>query len=97
MPGGGRRDEDARGGGRIINVSSTSVNGPAVFESIYGAAKAGLEDLSRMLSFEWARYGIRVNVVCPGLINTVNGTSLAFATPGSRDAFPRRDATGTDR
>lgn len=76
-----------RGGGRIINVSSTSVNGPAVFESIYGAAKAGLEHLSHTLSFEWARYGIRVNVVCPGLINTVNGTSLAFATPQAEARF----------
>jgi 7-alpha-hydroxysteroid dehydrogenase len=81
-----------RGGGRIINVSSTSVNGAALFESIYGAAKAGLEHLSHTLSVEWARYGIRVNVVTPGLINTANGTNLAFATPEAeaalRDSMP---------
>jgi 7-alpha-hydroxysteroid dehydrogenase len=76
-----------RGGGRIINVSSASVNGPAIFESIYGAAKAGLEHLSRTLSVEWARYGIRVNVVTPGLINTTNGTSLAFVTPQAEERF----------
>lgn len=70
-----------RGGGRIINVSSASVNGPAPFESIYAAAKAALEHLSRTLSLEWSRYGIRVNVVTPGLINTTNGTRLAFVTP----------------
>jgi NAD(P)-dependent dehydrogenase (short-subunit alcohol dehydrogenase family) len=76
-----------RGGGRIINVSSASVNGPSIFESIYGAAKAGLEHLSRTLSVEWARYGIRVNVVTPGLINTANGTNLAFATPQAEAAL----------
>jgi len=64
-----------RGYGRIVNVSS--VTGPlaAIPESVgYGAAKAGVDGLTRGLALEVAPRGITVNSVAPGWIET--GSSL---------------------
>ena len=36
----------------------------------YTAAKAGLVQMTRAMALEWARYGIRVNALCPGYIAT---------------------------
>jgi len=55
--------------GRIINMSSIAVLGSLAGAS-YGAAKGAIEGLSRTAALEWAHYGITVNCVAPGLINT---------------------------
>jgi 3-oxoacyl-[acyl-carrier protein] reductase len=55
--------------GRIVNMSSIAVLG-SLAGSSYGAAKGAIEGLSRAAAFEWAHYGITVNCVAPGLINT---------------------------
>lgn len=55
--------------GRIINMSSIAVLG-SLAGSSYGAAKGAIEGLSRAAALEWAHYGITVNCVAPGLINT---------------------------
>lgn len=59
-----------RGGGSIVLVSS--VSGPVVgFASPhYDAAKAGLVGLARNLASQWGQYGVRVNALCPGFIET---------------------------
>jgi len=36
----------------------------------YGASKAGVRNMTHTLAMEWAKYGIRVNSVSPGLVNT---------------------------
>jgi NAD(P)-dependent dehydrogenase (short-subunit alcohol dehydrogenase family) len=36
----------------------------------YGASKAGVRNMTHTLAMEWAQYGIRVNSVSPGLVNT---------------------------
>lgn len=36
----------------------------------YGASKAGVRNMTHTLALEWAQYGIRVNSVSPGLVNT---------------------------
>jgi 3-oxoacyl-[acyl-carrier protein] reductase len=56
--------------GSIVSVSSLSALMPNRGQSNYAAAKAGLIAASRSLATEVARFGIRVNLVAPGLIET---------------------------
>lgn len=60
----------AGGGASVVNVSS--VHGRAAHERLaaYAASKGGLELLTRTLALEWARFGIRVNAVAPGYLQT---------------------------
>ena len=55
--------------GRIVNVIANMARG---FTGMVhtGAARAGVENLSKTLAIEWAPYGIRVNAVAPGVIKT---------------------------
>ncbi|MFC3724769.1 SDR family NAD(P)-dependent oxidoreductase [Neoaquamicrobium sediminum] len=60
----------AAGGGTIVNVSSGAGLQPLKFRSAYSASKAGLQMFSKSLAMELAEAGIRVNVVCPGAVET---------------------------
>ncbi len=54
-------------GGAIVNILADMWNGmPGMAHS--GAARAGMENLTRTLAFEWAPHGVRVNAVAPGWI-----------------------------
>lgn len=55
--------------GSFVNISSIASKGQPLLSG-YGAAKAGLDSLGRAMASEWGRYGIRVNGVAPGTINT---------------------------
>lgn len=57
-------------GASIINVASILGLRVAGQVAAYATAKAGLVQLSKALALEWARYGIRVNALCPGYIET---------------------------
>ncbi len=70
-----------RGGGAIVNISSGVANSPAPRMANYGAAKAGLENLSKTLAQEWARFGIRVNVVVPGMVDVEHNRKGIYNTP----------------
>lgn len=56
-------------GGAIINVASVSGTRPSPGTASYGAAKAGLLNLTQTLAVEWAPK-VRVNAVTPGLVRT---------------------------
>jgi len=60
----------AHGGGRIINIGSTSGQRGAMGRSAYGAAKAGLMQLTRIMAIELAPFDIAVNSIAPGPIRT---------------------------
>ncbi len=60
--------------GRIVNVTATVVRGfPGMSHT--GAARAGVENLTRSLAVEWAPYNIRVNAVSPGNNIKTSGTA----------------------
>jgi NAD(P)-dependent dehydrogenase (short-subunit alcohol dehydrogenase family) len=56
--------------GVILHISSISAVAGEFDDVAYAASKAGLEGFSRKLALEVARYGVRSNVIRPGLINT---------------------------
>lgn len=57
------------GYGRIVNISSTSALGNRG-QANYSAAKAGLQGFTKTLSIELGRFGITVNAVAPGFVET---------------------------
>jgi len=59
-----------QGSGSIVNISSTSGKTGVFGQTNYSAAKAGIVGLSKAAAREVARYGVRVNVIQPGLIRT---------------------------
>ena len=55
--------------GRIVNVIAQIARGfPGMVHT--GAARAGVENMTKTLAVEWAMHGIRVNAVAPGVIKT---------------------------
>jgi NAD(P)-dependent dehydrogenase (short-subunit alcohol dehydrogenase family) len=60
----------AAGRGHIVNVASKMATSTAPSNAAYCAAKAGIVALTQVLAAEWARYGIRVNCVAPGVLAT---------------------------
>ena len=60
----------ASGGGSIINISSIAGITPDTGLGIYSVSKAALNMLTKVTAKEWGKDGIRVNVICPGLIKT---------------------------
>lgn len=62
----------AAGGGSIVNIASVSGIRPSPGTAVYGAAKAGLLNLTQSLAQEWGGAGIRVNAIIAGLMTTEN-------------------------
>ncbi len=86
-------DMTERGVGRIVNVAS--VTGPLVSnegEAAYSAAKAGMVGMTRALALEVARFGVTVNAVAPGWVDTGASTDeeriAARHTPPGRAGRP---------
>lgn len=61
---------DYKIGGAIVNISSITARMGNMGQCNYASSKAAVETISRVASKEFAKYGIRVNTVVPGFINT---------------------------
>lgn len=64
--------KDQAGGGSIINISSVSAVRSSPRTAAYGAAKAGLLNLTESLAMEWGPQRVRVNALIVGLVVTEN-------------------------
>jgi NAD(P)-dependent dehydrogenase (short-subunit alcohol dehydrogenase family) len=72
-----------QGGGAIVNISSTNAAYALEQISVYGPAKAGLSQLTRVMALEWTQYGIRANAIAPGFMDTPLAAPI-WASPDMR-------------
>jgi NAD(P)-dependent dehydrogenase (short-subunit alcohol dehydrogenase family) len=59
-----------RGGGAVVNVSTLAASAPTAGAGIYGATKAGLEQLTRVWADEFGKTGVRINAIAVGPTDT---------------------------
>lgn len=60
----------AQSSGSIVNIASVAGVRGLPGRVPYGASKAGISAVTRVLGSEWARYGVRVNAIGPGWVET---------------------------
>ena len=75
--------------GRIINIASLAAE-RALFEvAAYCASKAAVASLTKTLAVEWARYGVCVNAIAPGVFRTDLNKALLDGTPRGQEFLLR--------
>lgn len=75
--------------GRIINIGSLTSFVGLHEVAAYGASKAGVLSLTQSLAVEWARQGVCVNVVAPGVFRTDLNAKLLDGTPRGQELLMR--------
>jgi 2-deoxy-D-gluconate 3-dehydrogenase len=73
-----------QGRGKIVNIGSTLGRTAFAKRSVYGAAKAGVHQLTRVLALEWSAKGVNVNAVAPCITETPTRREL-FERPGYKE------------
>ena len=57
-------------GGRIINIASVAGLRPLAQVGVYSMSKAAVIQMTKAFALEWGRFGINVNALCPGYVDT---------------------------
>ncbi|SLN55054.1 SDR family oxidoreductase [Oceanibacterium hippocampi] len=85
-------------GGRIVNIASIAGLRTLPTLSVYCMSKAAVIHMTRSLAHEWTRYGINVNAICPGYVETEMNRDY-WETEGGRkliSKLPRRRLGNVD-
>lgn len=88
--------EDGRG--RIVLIGSVTGQHSYSGMAVYGASKAAVAHMGRLLAKDWATKGINVNTIAPGYMATDLTSSLWEVDKGKRllESFPRKRLMGVD-
>jgi NAD(P)-dependent dehydrogenase (short-subunit alcohol dehydrogenase family) len=84
----------ASGGGIIVNLASIYGLVAAPSRLAYGATKAAVVMMTKILAVEWAQHNIRVNCVAPGYVETPGTSALAQAGVIDLEALRQRTPQG---
>jgi NAD(P)-dependent dehydrogenase (short-subunit alcohol dehydrogenase family) len=87
------RHATARGNGSVITIASTHGLTGIAGRAVYGIAKAGLIQMTRMLAIEWASHGVRANAVAPATVLTPSRAGM-LADPQARARMLARIPSG---
>lgn len=79
-------------GGRIVNIASAAALRPIGMIGVYAMSKAAVVHMTRVMALEWGRFGINVNALCPGYIDTEMNHDHWQTEAGRQliDALPRK-------
>lgn len=89
---------EADGGGAVLNVTSLAAIQPMSVHALYGFVKAGVTHMTRSIAQDYAKRGVRVNSLLPGLVATpmVNDDPhfphIEAGVPMGRASTPREQA-----
>jgi NAD(P)-dependent dehydrogenase (short-subunit alcohol dehydrogenase family) len=78
-----------KGYGRIINIGSLSSFVGLYEVAAYGASKSGVASLTKTLAIEWAKSGVCVNALIPGVLRTDLNAALLDGTERGREFLMR--------
>jgi NAD(P)-dependent dehydrogenase (short-subunit alcohol dehydrogenase family) len=79
--------------GRIINIASLSTFVALYEVAAYAASKAAVASLTKSLAIEWAKHGVNVNAIAPGVFRTALNQKLLDETPRGQE-FKMRTPMG---
>lgn len=77
------------GYGRIINIASLSTFVSLFEVAAYAASKAAVASLTKSLAIEWAKNGVNVNAIAPGVFRTALNTKLLDETARGQEFLTR--------
>ena len=75
--------------GRIINIASLSTFVSLFEVAAYSASKAAVASLTKSLAVEWAKQGVNVNAIAPGVFKTALNQKLLDETPRGQEFLTR--------
>ena len=79
-------------GASLIAITAGQAVNPSMFQAHVCAAKAGINQLIRVLAMEWGPAGVRVNGISPGPIANTEGMARLAPTPEAEKAITSRIA-----